>query len=120
MNNLRMIPGLPAFELHRDGGGCMLYAFAGGAWHSWDLPCNAAGHRLAVDEDVRAEIAKHGRPYLVSPLPLIDRTVCKHCGQRYGPLYGGMACGAMPSCPHCGKIQGGAWEQGSGSYVSSG
>lgn len=53
------------------------------------------------------------------PLPWISETACKWCGRRYGRQYS-IVCGAMPRCPHCGKIQGGAWEQGPGSHACSG
>ena len=52
---IRLITGLPALEVHRETS-CFLYAFAGGIWHSWDLPCDSHGHQLAVDEDVRTQI----------------------------------------------------------------
>lgn len=46
---------LPAVEYHTTGI-CSLFVFAGGCWHSWDLPCKDGNHGVANGDDVKKHI----------------------------------------------------------------
>ena len=57
MDSIRLIPNLPAFEIHKEEN-CTVNVYVDGVWHVWNLPCNCEGHHFAVGEDIQSIITK--------------------------------------------------------------
>ena len=65
--------------------------------------------RIQLLEDRVAALEGYKKhPYLL----VLSETVCDHCGEKWASYgSGAIVCGAMPTCPHCGKFPHAPWEK---------